>query len=258
MATKAIQEAIPDAIRREIAQKLRNGAKEAEKGWPSAPTSEDVLTGDMGRSLRTEWGDLIEDSGYFWRWRIKYRKFGAGNQHSSEEKALGADGIFQVEVKRFKIGVQPSSSQTVSLENVEEEYEFKKGMLFQSKRHDASDGDKLLEEVGKIERLTPGDGAYVEYGPQIYRAALAKKLLEANGSVANVSNDEFFRLGEFLADRFMECLVGVEGMYVDLDSNPQVLYFPEDNADVRKLGIRLSHAISVQVKAFKMVRFTKD
>ena len=251
-----IQDAIPDAILREIKQRIRDGSKNGETGWTNAPTSEDTLTGDWGGAMKTGWSERIEDSGYFWRWRIQYRKMGAGNQHASEEKSTGADGIFQIEVSRFTGGVLPATSTTVSLENVEEEYFFAKGLLFQAKRSDSHDAKKLLEEVQKIEKLTPGNGAYFEYGPDNYHATLAKKIVESEGSTQGV---ELFRLGDFLADQFMECLVGVEGLYVDLKSkNSQVLHFPEGNEAVRSLPTRLGHVLAVQVNAFRLVRFAKE
>jgi hypothetical protein len=257
MAKKKIQDVVPDGIRQQIARHLRSRSRVAEGGWSSAPTSEDALTGDFGGSVRTEWSELVEDSGYAWRWRITYRKLGAGNQHSSEEKPTGSDGVVQLEVKRFKIGVAPVTTGIVSLENVEQEYEFKKGVLFQAKRYDATNHGKLLEEVDKIERLTPGDGAYFEYGPKQYRAAFAKDVLAAKGVVSQVTQDRFSRIGDFLGDQFMECLVGVEGLYVDLDADPHVLHFPEGSQAVRDLGVRLGHALTVQVTGFRMVEFVR-
>jgi hypothetical protein len=259
MATQQIQKAVPVAVRRQIADHVRNRARAAKVGWKSAPTSEDTLTGDLGASLRTDWSDRVEAEGYFWRWRVTYRKLGAGNQKSSEEKPTGSDGVFQVEVKRYKVGVRPAMPGTVSLENVEQEYEFRKGVLFQAKRYDTKEGpEKLLEEVKTIELLTPGDGLYLEYGPSEYRTALAKDVCVADGQVSRVSTERFTTLGDFLADQFMECLVGVEGLYVDLDADPQILHFPEESPAVRNLGVRLGHALTVQVSAFRMERFTQE
>lgn len=255
MAKQVIRDVIPDGIRHQIKQRIRDGSKNGETGWKNAPTSEDTLTGDWGGAMKTAWSERIEDSGFFWRWRIQYRKLGAGNQHASEEKSTGSDGVFQIEVRRFSVGVLPATSTTVSLENVIEEYLFAKGLLFQSKRSDSHDADKLLEEVQKIEKLTPGNGVYFEYGPTNYHAAFAQKIVDSKGSTKGV---QLFRLGDFLADHFMECLVGVEGLYVDLDSNKQVLHFPEENEAVRSLPTRLGHALAVQITAFRLVRFEKE
>jgi hypothetical protein len=58
--------------------------------------------------MQSEWSaERVEDD-YVWHWRIEYRKFRSGNQKSAEEKPTGADGIFQVEVERFRIAVSPS------------------------------------------------------------------------------------------------------------------------------------------------------
>lgn len=255
MAKQEIRVAVPPRIREMIATDLRDRGNVAHQAWESAPTSEDVLTGDLGSSLRSAWSDLLSESGFYWRWRVTYRKFGAGNQHSSEEHPLGADGIFQIEVKRFFVSSSPLTDKTYRLENVEADYEFHKGMLFQAKRFDASDTNKLFSEVSNIESLTPGDGAYVEYGPNSYRACLAKDVVSAKGMVSKIEDDRFFELGDFLADRFVECLVGVEGMYVDLKGNPQILNFPDGNDGVRKLNVRLGHALSVQVTAYSIVPF---
>lgn len=257
MAKRPIVEAVPDAIRRRIVRHLREGIRAAENGWKNAPTSEDVLTGDLGRSLRTEWSDQAEAEGYLWRWRVQYRKFGAGNQYSSEENATGADGIIQVEVKRYRVGVSPVTAETVSLENIEEEASFHKGALFQSKRHDANDSKKLAEEASKIEELTPGHGVYIEYGPKGYRASLAKNVLMVDGAIPHLPPERCSSLSDFLAEQFMECLVGVEGMYVELEADPQILHLPNDTGAVRELGVRLGHALNVQVTGFKLVRFAR-
>jgi hypothetical protein len=120
-----------------------------------------------------------------------------------EEKPTGSDGIFQIEVEKSRVSVRPSSPLTVSLENVEAEYVFRKGLLFQAKRIDSTERERLIKQLKDIEKLTPGDGAYFEYGPDQYRAASAQDILKVDAFARKVEQAEFPRLGDFLADKFL-------------------------------------------------------
>lgn len=253
MADGSIREAIPELVREQIKAHIRQTSARAEGGWQSGPRSEDVLTGDMCGSMRTDWTTPHQEQGYVWRWRVVYRAFGSGNQHSSEERPTGADGIFQIEVDRTRIEVTPFGN-VAQVENVEVEGQFKKGILFQSKRHDSKEGKQaLVSELRLIENLTPESGAYFEYGPDGYRAARACDVLDQEGHSKALDERSFPRVGDFLSNLFLECKVGVEGMYVDLET--QSLVFPTQTPEIEELSQQLRHAMSVQVRAFTMSQF---
>src|SRR4051812_40288550 len=104
MADGSIRKAVPEIVLDEIKQHVRVASRKGESGWRAARHTEDTLTGHWGGAVQTGWSRAVESGGYAWRWKVEYRKFSAGNQLSSEEKPTGADGIFQVEVERFRVG----------------------------------------------------------------------------------------------------------------------------------------------------------
>ena len=252
MADGSIKRAVSGQVLTEIQNWVRESSARAEKGFKSAPRSEDVLTGAWASKLETDWSERRLSVGSEWRWKIEYRAFGSGNQYSSEENTIGADGIFQVEVDKYKIELAQASGKTYSLENVQLDSSFKKGILFQSKRHDSKEGPKkLVEQLKKMENAAPGGGAFFEFGPKGYKAASATDVIEAEGLVKNVDAKQIPSLGEFLASEFLACKVGLEGMYIDFDDN--TLSFPEENNQVVKVRDEIGSGLRVEVRAFTAV-----
>lgn len=257
MAKGSIRKAIPSGVLAAIQEHIRRSSEKGESGWRNAPSSEDTLTGHLGASMQIGWSEPSEDSGYFWRWRVEYRKFSGGNQNSSEEKPTGSDGIIQIEIDRFKVEVSPSSPSTVSLENLELESTFRKGLLFQAKRLDSTERERLVRQLEVMERVAPVGGCYFEYGPRVYRAATAKNVIEVDGFTKNLGDEYFKRLGDFLCDDFLECKSGVEGLWVKFDSTPHELHFPESTEEVNKLRDQMGHGLRVLVTGFRMVPFNR-
>lgn len=255
MADGSIREAVTGGVLDYIREYIRRASLQGERGWRAAQHDEDTLTGHWGGALQTGWSEPVDDSGYLWRWRIDYRKFSAGNQKTSEEKPTGSDGIVQIEVERTRIETSPISLNTVKVENVEVEYVFRKGILFQAKRTDSTERKRLLGQLSEVEKLTPGNGSYFEYGPDHYRAALAERVLRLEGFTTQLEVSEFPRLGDFLADEFLPCKVGVEGMYVDFDSEPHELHFPTQTEDIKRVQAELNHGLRIKVTGFRMSPF---
>lgn len=255
MADGSINKAIPPRILAEIQETIRRKANDAEKGWESAPNSEDTLTGDLGSAMRTCWSEKMISEGYIWRWRLHYRKFSGGNQHSSEEKPTGSDGIFQIEVEKYRMEVLPSKDfpNTVIPENIELDADFRKGILFQSKRYDSTERQRLVGQLEEMEKLTPKQGAYFEYGPKQYKAAAANVMIGVDGFTGQLDDSSFIRLGDFLADEFLQCKIGVEGMYFDFDA--ETLYFPRDNGDIARVRAKMKHGFKIEVRALRMVPY---
>jgi hypothetical protein len=248
-----IQEAIPDVVREPIKDHLREGVLKAEEGYFSAPTCEDSLTGGLGCSLQVCWSEPINVEDYVWKWRVKYRKLGSGNQHSSEEKSTGADGIFQIEVKRYRFDPTAVNGGVGNLADDESEFEFHKGVLFQAKRDGPTDKSRLLDQLHRMNEFTPQNGIYIEYGRAGYRMAPAEDFLTEIHGVTEGGLPSFSSLGDFLASQFMECQRGVVGMHIDLHSCPQKLTVPSSIEPFDKLGGRLSHALIVEVSRFPRI-----
>jgi hypothetical protein len=113
----------------------------------------------------------------------------------------------------------------------------------------------LLGQLEVIEKLTPGNGSYFEYGPNQYRAAPAQKVASVNGFTMRIENEDFPRLGDFLADEFLLCKIGLEGLYVDFDSEPHELHFPQRTEGIAAAEAELRHGLRIKITGFKMVPF---
>ena len=253
MSDGSIKKAIHPDVLKDIKSHIAQAMPMAEEGWESAPKSEDALSGDFGGSLRTKWSEVREVGGMAWRWRIKHRKFSG----QSEEGPTGADGIVQIEVDTFQVAVSQAGPETVKLENVEPARSFRKGMLYQAKRHDSHEAKSVLVgQLKKIEEVSPGDGSYFEYSPNGYHAARAKEVLAVEGFSKQLDKKNFPSIGDFLSNEFLECKVGLEGMFVDFDS--ETLFVPHDNDSIAKVKADMKHGIGIEVRGFAMTQFDEN
>jgi hypothetical protein len=257
VADGSIRQFVPQIVLRDIKNHVIATVERGELGWRAAPGSEDVLTGHLFGVMQSKWSAEHLEDDYVWRWRIEYRKFRSGNQYSNEEKPTGADGIFQVEVERFRIAVSPSGMEKVRIETVDLETSFKKGMLFQAKRSDSKEGpERLLAQLKNMEMLTPQNAVYLEYGPQGYRAAKAADVIGVDGVVKQLDKSKSPSFGELITDEFLECKVGVEGLFIDFDN--EILNFPKGSEEISQLMEDIEHGLRVRVKAFTMSPFRQD
>ena len=249
MANGLIHNAVPHQVLEEIKKHVREKSYGSERAWRSASKSEDTITGHWGGQIMMDWSEPMIVDGYSWRFRVDYSKFSS----STEEQPTGSDGIFQIEVERFDVAVTPIDESRVQPEIIERVDAFMKGILFQSKKVDNTKRKEMVKQLKDIEKLTPGEGAFFEYGPDLFRAATAKSVIASKGFTSNMNDSEFARLGDFLADDFLDCRQGVEGMYFDFNNN--VLYFPKENEGIRRIQRQMQHGFRVQVKAFRLVEF---
>jgi hypothetical protein len=249
MADGLIQRAVPRRVLDEIKALVRRESQDGEKGWRAASKSEDTITGHLGSALARDWSEPIVAEGYSWRYRVDYRKFSG----STEEPATGADGVFQIEIDRFDVGVTPLDESVVKPEIIEIAERFKKGILFQSKKIDNSKREELVEQLENMEKLSPNEGAYFEYGPDAFRATAASAVVAVDGFTKRIEASAFPRLGDFLADEFLECKRGVEGMYYDFDRD--TLFFPNSSGGIEAVRLAIKHGFRILVNAFRLVPF---
>ena len=148
-----MRDVLPETIYAAIREHLIEGARRAREGWEDGSDDEDTLTGDFGAMLRTPWTSPIVVSGEIWSWRVRYKKF-RGRGRGAFERRSGADGIFQIEVTRGDLK------------------DFK-GLLFQAKKAGSPDG-QLASQVERMEGLSAGSTAVIEYGPRGYRAVAGR------------------------------------------------------------------------------------
>ncbi len=245
---------IPNKISRQISDYLLGKGRNANKDYPTSPSSENGLTGELIKHLKRGWSRKVECGGYYYSWRIRGRVFGPGNQFSSEENKIGADGIIQVELDRYRVDVSHRTNSGFNINNVNRITSFRKGVLFQAKRKELPDAQKLCEELKIIEEHTKDHGICLLYDSLGYEVIKGTEVIECSGNVKKVDLEKRLSLGEFLTENFLPCHIGVEGLYVDLDQTPQTLFIPKSNPVRTELNpISVSRALSIQITAFKTV-----
>jgi hypothetical protein len=222
-----MEDVIPDEVLREIKVYLHKQIARAERGWHAGEEDEDTLTGDFGGSLRTDGWITTGANGGSWAWQISYKKFRGGGPNAPE-KSLGADGVFQIEVR-----VNDTSILVF------------KAILFQAKKDRSSSRGNLLKQVRDMEQIAPGGSAVFEFGPNGYRAASGDEILimsERNPQRIPHPNQP---LDSFLADRFLPCESGLRGMFYDAER--QNLIVPQKDGTIRIVNIRIPNVIELEV-----------
>jgi hypothetical protein len=219
-----VQDVIPERVFRAIQKHLRERTALAERGWPAGEDDEDTLTGDFGGALRTGGWKQVQQNRVRWEWRVNYKKIG-----SKAEKRIGADGIFQIEV-------QPSDGSSLV---------FYKSILFQAKKYEGSSRGSLIDQVELMEEIAPGGSAVFEFGPEGYRGAVGRVILEERERNQRRIPHPDESLGSFLADRFLPCGAGLRNMYYDFKR--KVIFVPSLEGGVFK-QVSLRHSVEVKVR----------
>ena len=245
---------IPKKIFNHISGYLLGKGKNANSDFPNSPSSENGLTGELIKHFKRGWSRKVECGNYYYSWRIRGRVFGPGNQFSSEENTVGADGIIQVELDRYRVDVSHRSNSGFNIKNITGISKFRKGVLFQAKRSNLPDTRKLREELELIERHTPNHGICLLYDPFGYEVIKGAEVLKCDGNFSNVGAEKRIGLGEFMTTNFLPCHIGIEGLYVDLDQTPHTLYIPKRDPTRAVLNpIRVNEVLSIQITAFETV-----
>ncbi len=219
---------IPAVVVAKIMEHLRAGCERAEHGWTAGSEEEDTLTGDLGGSLRSGWSETMVDNYERWRWKLTYKKF-RGRGAGATEKIIGADGIFQIEVEDRVTGRN-----------------FNKGLLFQAKKVEAKDRRQLLSQAHKMEALVPRGSAVFEYGPRGYHAADASKVIAAKGRLTADDQRQPEQLGDYLAERFVPCEIGIKGLFYDAVRGTLVV--PNETNGVIQFRSQLAHRFKIEVQ----------
>jgi hypothetical protein len=219
-----MKDILPDEVISDISKHLIDGCAHGEEGWDSGEDEEDTLTGDLGGHLRKKWRTVSTQTDGRWKWRMTYKKFRSKGK-GAEEKPLGADGIFQIEVENVN-GVGET-----------------KGLLFQSKKTTNKDNQKLLKQLGRMEELVPKGSALIEYGPDQYKGVASPTLIGNQGMNGGNGNN---RLGEFLAEKFLLCEVGARGLYYEAPR--KTLIIPNFTTGYKRVKAKLKHRLKIEVK----------
>jgi len=181
------------------------GTADAEAQYQNAAGDEDALTGSLGALISTPGRvRFAVDSTSEFVVEINYRKI-RGRGRGAPEKRFGADGIFQLDISSPGIGSV-----------------FRKGLPFQSKKNWKGRDSKLVKQA-RLMQETVGGGIVIDYTPQGFKACRSDLVIEARGNRRTVDGGGNLRpLGQVLAHDFIDCLVGVRGLYYD-DQNETFL-----------------------------------
>jgi len=219
---------VPEEILAKIEIHLEEKCAHGEGGWDAGEEEEDTLTGDLCGALRKGWGTLVTKEKEQWRWRVKYKKFG-GRGDAADESILGADGIFQIEVE------DKTKNKIIN-----------KGLLFQAKKVNSKDRNKLLEQLRNMEALATGGSAIFEYGPDGYRGADSCVVIKADGRIPPNHPSTVQKLGKYLAHRFLRCKVGRKGLFYDAIRH--ILVVPSETDGVILYRAKLKHRLKIEVQ----------
>jgi hypothetical protein len=227
---------IPDLVLPEVQSHISRMCGKGERGWRSGRADEDTLTGDFCGNLRSDWSSWQEAGKDSLRWQVDYLKIG-GRGKGAPESRLGADGIFQIEL--FDIASQSTKY---------------KGFLFQAKKDDNYDSGSLLTQATKMKAVTTDGAVIFRYGPKGYRAIVAEAVIEAEGRLSEVDDENQVPLCEFLAHEFAACSFGVQGLHFENGTagTADRLYVSNSSTDYIELrGGDLKHVSSIQISRIK-------
>ena len=92
---------------------------------------------------------------------------------------------------------------------------FRNGLPFQAKKN-WKGRDRRLADQARDKKQRVGDGIVIDYTPNGYTACEIGHVIEARGNRKAVADGGHFQpLGQILAHRFLDCLVGIRGLYYD-------------------------------------------
>lgn len=175
---------IPDYISRELSKHILSQCPSAQAGWEFANQDEDTLTGDFFGRMRTE-----RQTNNDYVWRFHYNKV-RGRGKGAMEKTIGADGIITLHYRNSKTKI-----------------DYYKSLVFQAKKEN---NQIDVDQWKKMKRFFPNGNMIVSYGANGYNSFV--------GSINNKTN-----LCSIIATNFMNCEIGIEGLYYDHSANLFVL-----------------------------------
>jgi hypothetical protein len=199
-----VQDLLPKSVLDSIREAYLRGISAAERGYIFGQEDEDVLTGALGQALLSEDRAVVENREVY-VWRITYNKF-RGRGKNAAEKILGADGIFQIDVR-----------------DAEGQILRRKGLLFQAKKGWQGKDAKLASQASLL-AWPPGVAVVINYTPNGYKACLANIVNDAEGDRCKIAPEAMKSLTTTLGEDSLLCRVGLQGLFY----NPltKVLEFP--------------------------------
>lgn len=211
-----------------VADHLRRCGQRAHRDWAPNQANEDSLTGAAFADFRTRRTRRVYVRNQEWRWRVTTRKFRSAGR-GSEERLTGADGIVEVEVLHEATG---------RLEC--------KGLLVQAKKIWSGRDKRLLGQVRDMESLAPGSSAAIDYAPGGYTGIDGRSIILADGHRRDVEAAADLPLGDYLADRFLACEVGLRGLHYD--PRRRILHLPSTPNGPDAVSFLVPHRMRIEIE----------
>jgi len=208
-------------------------------GYQSANEDEDSLTGDMGGVLRIKNKKVKVSKGEIngtWTWSINYKKF-RDKGNNATERIIGADGIFELEVK--------------STNRIE-----KKSVLFQSKKNLYND-PKLVEQALLLS--TWREASFIlNFEPDNYDVYSIDSILKSRGK--RPINEKQKNLRDLLTNDFLECKIGDADLQYDAVKRLLIWRSIKGVKVATKFSIphRIQMRINAPAKTFRSNRYSKE
>ncbi len=207
-----------------IQEHYKAAVNAAESNYESSVAEEDSITGALGQAM--EGTQIVQVDNVSYRVRTTYRKF-RGRGPGALEKRTGADGIFQIEVRDSEGSIT-----------------YQKGLLFQAKNDWSGLDSNLLAQTSRLSKM-PNGGIAINYTPRGYFAARAESIVQAEGNRSHLPENSELPLAEILADSFVPCKIGIQGMYYD--AVRRILYLPNETVQFRGYRFIIDHRIRTVV-----------
>lgn len=109
---------------------------------------------------------------------------------------IGADAIIEFEI----------------IDSAEPPVTHRKGLLVQAKKRSST--SNLLEECRKMNSIS-SSSCVIDYTDGGYRATKIQDIIKAEGKWSKVPDGHIVKLEDILAGEFLQCAIGMEGMYFD-------------------------------------------
>ena len=192
-----MRDLLPETLLSLIRDRYLAGVADAEAAFDQSSADEDAVTGALGQSIALREPLIFSDGRQAYQLSINYKKL-RGRGNAAPEKRLGSDGIFQ-------ISVTTATGKIVR----------RKGLPFQAKSRWQSI-DKRLVEQARVMQSTAQGGIVVDYGPTGYFCSPIEAVIEVGGSRRKLEKvGGLKRLGQTLANEFLDCKIGQQGLYYD-------------------------------------------
>jgi hypothetical protein len=194
---------IPDYISSQLRTHILSQCPAAQEGWIFANQDEDTLTEDFFGRMRTNW-QTVND----YEWRFHYNTV-----------RVEGEAHWKKPLVRTELSLHYRNSVTGR--------NYYKSLVFQAKKEN---NQIDLIQWNKMKRFFPNGNMIVSYGPNGY-----------NSYVDNITNKA--SLCQTIATNFMNCIVGIEGLYYD----------HEDNKFIRPNNIPVSGTVDneLMIEVFK-------